>query len=220
MTRYALYFAPAEGAFAEAAAGWLGRDAASGAVLDPLHPDLPALTASARRYGFHATLKAPFRLAEGQSEAGLIAAMDRFGAETPAVTLDGLRIASLGGFLALVPEGDEAPLNAFAAQVVRSFDPFRAPLTPAEVERRKPATLSPRQRAMLGAWGYPYVLDEFRFHMTLSDRLDPAQRAWVEPLAQTHLAPHLPRPAVIDALSLFTEEADGAFRIRHRSPLS
>jgi len=220
MTRHALYFAPAEGAFAQAAARWLGRDAATGADLDPLHPDLPALTASARRYGFHATLKAPFRLAQGQSEDALIAAMDRFGAGTPALSLDGLRIASLGGFLALVPEGDQAPLNAFAAQVVQTFEPFRAPLTPDEIERRKPATLSPRQRAMLGAWGYPHVLDEFRFHMTLTDRLDADQRGWVEPLAQAELGPHLPRPALIDAVSLFIEGPDGAFRIRHRSPLS
>lgn len=219
MTRYALYFAPDAGAFAEAAASWLARDAVSGADVVPIDPALWPLTQSARRYGFHATLKAPFRLAEGQDADSLIAAMDAFADRTMAVTLDGLHVAQLEGFLALIPQGDTAALNAFAAGVVRAFEPFRAPLTQADIARRNPARLTERQRAYLDQWGYPHVMEEFQFHMTLTDRLTDAQAAWVLPLARATFAPHLRGPVMIDALTLFVEGSDGLFHHHHRAPL-
>lgn len=219
MTRYALYFAPEAGPFATAAARWLGRDAATGADVAPIDPALWPLTQSARRYGFHATLKAPFRLAEGQSEAALIAAMAAFGKSQAPVTLDGLQLAVLDGFVALIPQGGTSALDTFAARIVRDFDPFRAPLTEADIARRNPARLSARQRDYLESWGYPHVLDEFQFHMTLTDRLSPEQAAWVLPLAEATFAPFLHRPVVIDALTLFVEGPDGLFHHLHRAPL-
>lgn len=220
MTRYALYFAPPSGAFADTAARWLGRDAISGAILDPDTPELWPLTASARRYGFHATIKAPFRLAEGVSEAALISALDAFAARHAPVRIDALDLASLGGFLALIPQGDTAALNAYAARVVEHFDPMRAALTPAEIARRNPAQLSARQRALLDLWGYPHVMDEFQFHMTLTDRLNDVDRAWVQPRAELAFAPYLGQAVMIDALNLFVENAEGAFHQVHRAPLS
>jgi hypothetical protein len=214
MTRYALYFAPPPGAFAETAARWLGR------ALPAISGDLWPLTASARRYGFHATLKAPFRLEPGLTESDLIAAMDRFGATCAPVDLAGLGLADLDGFLALIPQGDTGPLNDLAARVVRDFDPLRAPLTPADIARRNPDRLTPRQRALLDQWGYPFVLDEFRFHMTLTDRLAPGDAAWVLPLARACFAAFTDRPLRIDALSLYVEAPDGLFHPRHRAPLS
>lgn len=214
MTRYALYFAPQRGLFADTAAQWLGR--AGGAI----HPDLWPLTASARRYGFHATLKAPFRLADGTDMAALITAMAEFAASQPAFWIDGLQLANLDGFLALIPTGDTATLDSFAANVVRDFDHFRAPLTPADVARRNPAHLSPRQRRLLDQWGYPHVLEEFQFHMTLTDRLTPEQAQWVQPLAQASFADFLHEPVKIDALTLFVEEPDGLFHPRHHALLS
>lgn len=213
MTRYALYFAPETGSFADIAARWLGRAG------DPVHPDLWPLTASARRYGFHATLKAPFRLAEGQDVDALVAAMADFAATQAPVALDGLQLANLDGFLALVPMGDTTALDAFAARVVQGFEPFRAPLTAADIARRNPDRLSPRQRALLDTWGYPYVMDEFRFHMTLTERLAPADLDWVGPLARATFADHLHHPVTIDALTLCVEGADGVFHPVHRAAL-
>ena len=82
-----------------------------------------------------------------------------------------LSLARLDGFFALVPGAEAADLYALADDVVTGFDGFRAPATEAEIARRNPAALTSRQRELLDAWGYPYVLDEFRFHLTLTDRI-------------------------------------------------
>ncbi len=223
-TRYAIYYAP-EGALARFGAAWLGWDAEAGETrahpaIGPL-PRPPAdLTATPRKYGFHGTMKPPFRLAEGQDAAGLRAALAALCAGLAPVRLDGLRLRRLGGFLALVPEGETAPLELLAADVVAGLDAFRAPPTAAEITRRRPERLTPRQRDHLDRWGYPYVMDEFRFHLTLTGDLPEAEAAAVEAVLGPALAPLLPRPFVVDALGLYAEAADGRFRLLHRYPLS
>ena len=220
MKRYAVYHTPRTGPLADAAAQWLGRDAASGAAHDQPHPVLPALTTSPRRYGFHATLKAPFRLAKGETEDGLLHALHDLAAGLRPVSLDGLEVVSFGGFLALLPRGDPRALNTLAAKVVTGLDRFRAPLTEAERARRNPDALGHHQRALLDRWGYPYVLDAFRFHMTLSDRLTDAQAQVLLPLARAHFAGVLPQPYRLDTLAIFGEEEGGVFHLLHRVSLS
>jgi putative phosphonate metabolism protein len=215
MNRYALYFAPPPGPLAETASSWLGRDAESGSERAPPDPELGALTVKARRYGFHATLKAPFRLAEGLSEDDLCAAVEVFAAGQRPFCIPGLCVAVLDGFLALVPDGDAESLNAFASKVVTRFERFRAPLTESERARRQPERLTERQRVLLEEYGYPYVLDEFRFHMTLTDRLTETQAARLRPLAETLFAPVLPRPFPLGRLAVFGEDADGLFHQVH-----
>ncbi|KPQ06112.1 MAG: putative phosphonate metabolism protein [Rhodobacteraceae bacterium HLUCCA12] len=219
MKRYALYFVPPRGPLAETAARWLGRDAETGATGAHPHPALAVLSVNARRYGFHATLKAPFRLAEGQTEDDLVAAVEVFAAGARPFSIAGLRVASLDGFLALVPDGEPEALNAFAAQVVTRFERFRAPLTEAERAGRNPDRLNPRQRALLDRHGYPFVLDQFRFHMTLTDRLTPDQCAELRPLAERLFAPVLPRPFPIGQIAIFGEGRDGLFHQLHRMRL-
>ena len=219
MKRYALYFAPAARGLHRAAASWLGWDAEAGcAVAQPEVEGIAAATATPRKYGFHATLKAPFRLAEGARAEDLAAAVAALVAQLRPVPLDGLALTRIGPFLALTPQGDDGPLNALAAQVVEGLDPFRAPLTEAEMARRNPDRLTPRQRALLDAWGYPYVLDEFRFHMTLTGALDPATLDAVT----AQLAPRLtvvPRPFTLDAISLMGEDAAGRVHLIRRLAL-
>lgn len=219
MTRHAIYFTPPPGPLARAGAAWLGRDAATGAILPQPHPALADLTVAPRRYGFHATLKAPFRLARGESPESLGAGLADLAATLRPVVLDGVSVRPFHGFLALRPVGATGALDALAARVVTQLDRFRAALTPAEIARRNPAALTECQRALLAAWGYPLVLDEFRFHMTLSDRLEPDQAAALLPLAQAHFAQALAGPLVIDALTLCVEDADGVFHHRDRIPL-
>lgn len=215
--RYALYFTPAASdELAHAAARWLGRDAFSGAtVTQPTVPGfapaaLAALTADPRRYGFHATLKAPFALAEGRTEAELVAELARFSGETAAFDIPEVVVGRLGSFFALVPGADCEPLQAFAGEVVRRFDRFRAPLSSADIARRKPDELSSQQRQNLVQWGYPYVFDTFRFHMTLTGRVPEADTPAMEQALARHFADFDGQPLSITGLALFCEPSRGA----------
>ncbi|SIQ60142.1 putative phosphonate metabolism protein [Paracoccus thiocyanatus] len=220
--RYAVYYAPPEGDFASRASAWLGWDAAAGRPLTP--PDLGLSAAEITRdpckYGFHGTLKPPFRLAGGRDADELQRALAELAGRLAPVTLPGLHLASLGGFLALVPQGDTAPLQALAATVVAALDGLRAPLIQAEIARRRPEHLTPRQRELLDLWGYPYVMEEFRFHLTLTDRLEEPLATQAAQILEAHFAPVLPRPFQVADLCLFGEAEDGRFHLLHRYTLS
>ena len=219
--RYAVYYAPAPGNFAQAAAEWLGWDPARGTEVTqpPFRPDMAAPTADPRKYGFHGTIKPPFRLAQGVDAARLADAVAALACSLQPQHMPGLQFLSLEGFLALVPKGDQTALTRLAAIVVETLDPLRATLTEAEVARRRPDRLTPRQRALLDQFGYPYVMEEFQFHLTLSGPLTETDHAALRPLAEAHFTPHLPQPFVLDALSLFGEALDGRFHLLHRYPL-
>ena len=220
--RYALYFTPPQQApLSRLAARWLGRDAFSGETF-PM-PDAggmtaeehDALTAEPRRYGFHATLKAPFALAASVTESDLLSTVEDFAARTPAFSLPELALGQLGPFFALVPAGLHSPLQDFATRVVRAFEPFRAALSEADVARRRPEALSESERANLLRWGYPYVMDEFRFHMTLTGPVAPEHQSAVRSLLGDRFAAHIGRPLDIGGLAVFVEEARGAPFIVH-----
>ncbi|TPK29771.1 MULTISPECIES: DUF1045 domain-containing protein [unclassified Mesorhizobium] len=215
--RYAIYFTPQQDEkLARIAANWLGRDP-FGAATRPVEAvgDLSAAevafhTASARRYGFHATLKAPFRLAANETEASLRAALDAFAQATPVVMIPRLVVSQIDGFFALVPEAPLPPLNRFADDVVRDFDRFRAPLTEAEIERRSPDSLKPGEFRNLCQWGYPYVFESFRFHMTLSGRAGPQESPRLRLAIEGLFTEVLRQPVPVDALTLFIEPEPGA----------
>jgi hypothetical protein len=128
-----------------------------------------------------------------------------------------LRVATLGAFTALVPHAAPPELGLFAAECVAAFEPFRAPLTEAETARRRPERLSPRGRALLERWGYPYVFEAFRFHMTLTDALaEEAREPWRARLAAAYGAG---APLVLDALSVLRQDGAGPFRVLRRLTL-
>lgn len=219
--RHAIYYTPPEGSpLARTGAAWLGRDAFSGRTV-PRSTDtfLPAgavsrLTTAARRYGFHATLKAPFRLKEGRSEAELVAALDDFTASVKPFPV-ALELGRLRGFFALTSKGDNETLDRLAADVVAAFEPFRAPLDERDVARRNPDRLKPRELENLHRWGYPYVFDTFRFHMTLTGRVAPAESDSVETALRRLFETRLAEPLTLGSLALFVEsEADAPFIVR------
>lgn len=225
--RYAIYAAPAPGSdLARFGASWLGWDAEAGTSV--AHPDVPglprpvaAITEQPRRYGFHGTMKAPFRPAPGQGHEALVEVLDGFAAARAPLRLNsGLRLAQLGRFLALVPAEEDEPLARLAADAVTAFESFRDQLTDAELARRRAAGLTTRQEALLLRWGYPYVMDEFRFHMTLTGPLEQTERAAVATVLSDRLAPMIGCPWVLDSLCLFAEAQNGYFRILHRAPFS
>ena len=221
MTRYALYFAPPPGtACHDAGSTWLGRDAENDAQrlqppIDGMPPSvLAALTTSARRYGFHATLKAPFRLVAGCEEADLLAMARRFCSTQHPVPLHDLAVHRQDDFLALCPAMHDAEVNALAMRCVGEFDTLRAAPHADELTRRRHAGLGTRGEELLLRWGYPYVDEAYRFHMTLTDSLaavDTATVAALERAATVHFQPALTAgPMAIEALCVVKEDAPGA----------
>ena len=213
--RFAIYYAPsATSNLWERAATWLGRDAADG---DLFHGPVAGidrdrllnLTQSANRYGFHATIKAPMALFEDRDEAQLRAALSEFAARHQPFSLGKLKLVSLHGFLALVVDGAHERLQDFAAHAVEDFEPFRAPMTVKDRAARAGKGLSERQIELLDAYGYPYVFEEFQFHMTLTDRLADADAADIAKAATTWFGPVLEDEVVLDRLSLFHEPDAG-----------
>ena len=221
--RFAIYYAPEAGPLADFGASWLGWDLAAGTAAP--HPrieglDIAALTATPRKYGLHGTVKPPFRLAEGTDFDGLAAAAEKLCASRAPVVLGGLELTRLGGFLALTVSGDTAGLCDLAATMVRGLDGFRALPSDAELARRRKANLNDRQEALLLQWGYPFVMEEFRFHITLTGRLPRGDLETVRKRLDPMIAPLLPEPFEIRDLCLVGEDENGMFHMIHRYALS
>jgi hypothetical protein len=219
--RYAVYYAPPSGAFARRANAWLGASRPD----TPLPPmrSWAELTAAPRKYGFHGTLRAPFRLADGMTKEHLHACLESLAHRLPPVEMPALEVIDVHRFLALVPRAAQPPaptaLDALAAAVVIATNPLRAALTEAEIARRSPDRLTPRQRALLDQWGYPYVMEDFRFHLTLTDQLLPQEIAPLRAALTDYFAPVLPHVFSVQDLCLFGEDAAGAFHLLHRYAL-
>jgi len=216
--RYAIYYMPdPQGPLWRFGSSVLGYDAASRAeVAFPKHAafereQIAAWTAEPRRYGFHATLKPPFALADGVSRDELMQTASAFVREHADVRIGRLEIAAIGPFLALVPASPVADLDTFAGNCVRAFDRFRAPLTSAERARRLQVGLTPRQIRHLDAWGYPYVFEDFRFHMTLSGPLHETDREqFAAALSELYAPVSQGLGAVeIDAIAVFSQSSLG-----------
>lgn len=210
--RYAVYFTPDAGhPLWQAGCKWLGRDAVQPAAVPPTRSHL----GSPWRYGFHATLKAPCHLAPGVTEADWLGAVQALAQQQRAFPMPALQVAMLGDFLALRPlQAIDAAhaLRRLADACVLQLERWRAPLTPPEHERQCRAAHSARQREHVQRLGYAHVLDDWRFHMTLSDSLGSVPEADVQALceqAQAHFAPALSLPLLCNALSVFVEPAPG-----------
>ncbi|MHA7683207.1 DUF1045 domain-containing protein [Cupriavidus sp. PET2-C1] len=216
--RYAIYLNPAL-PFRMVGEQWLGRSAETGeAIARPAAHDAHRLAQIARwteapaYYGLHATLKAPFRLADGQTPAGLDAAMRAFALDRQPFAVP-LALQNLRGFLAWCLGGDasaNARMHALADAAVREFDSFRAPPTPAELARRKPGQLSEPARRMLDAWGYPYAFETFIFHITLTGLLDESEQDSAIAMLQAASGPLLQQPMTVSDVSLFVQSTPDA----------
>ena len=219
-TRFAIYDAPIDDALASFGATWLGWDVRTGSATCPADvPGLDDITMTPRKYGFHGTLKPPFKLAEGRTLEELKAKAANLAGRCAPTGSGGLQLTTLGGFLALTPTGDLSGLERVASACVRDLDPFRAPASEFELARRRSAGLSTRQEARMLEWGYPYVLEEFRFHLTLSGRLSEADRtAWMN-TALAHLPP-LAERYELDSIALCGERPDGRFELIQRYTLT
>ncbi len=209
MMRVAVYWAPElDDPLHAAGSAWLGRDAETAArVAQPAIPGLADITSDPRGYGLHATLKPPFRLAT--SYQAFIADAARWAESQAPFTLPPLSVQDLKGFLALRETTPCPALHALADSAVSALDHHRAPPTEEELARRRKAPLSATHEALLERWGYPYVMGEWQFHITLTHRLPPEEAARIRPLAEAHFAGLVEQPRKVGTVCVFTQAAPG-----------
>ena len=219
--RYAIYYVPAPGSdLARFGAELLGYDAFGGddlpfpASIVQAVPDWHDLTRDPRQYGFHATLKAPFTLAPGREETELIAACETFASTARPIPVTTPVVVAISGFIAVVPAETSDELDRLAADCVRDFDPFRAPLSAEDRARRNPSALTLAQIDHLDRWGYPYVMDDFRFHMTLTGRVSAERREQLVALLRERFAALDLRVLAVDRIAVFRQDDAGSrFRV-------
>lgn len=229
--RYALYITPPpESDLWRFGCEVIGRDALTGNLREGFAPEgyepeaWRRLTSDPMRYGFHATLKAPFRLRADLDLFDLIDHVAAFARTHTPFDAGELHFGAMAAddaraFVVLKPGGQSKALRSLEEAAVRGLDSVRAPLSQEERLRRNAARLSPRQRYYFEAWGYPYVIDEFRPHFTLTNAV-PEPAPIVKSLEWEFGLRVASREMRVDAVSLFGEtEPDGDFRILRRFPL-
>jgi hypothetical protein len=215
--RYAIYFCPT----GDTALGRLGHDWLAESTPAPELPGISAerrnaLLVKVRRYGWHATIRAPFtplaEVAYDDVRRAVISVANACASfELP------LRINHLAGFLALRPPVDEDSPRQLAATCLGALLPLCAAPS-GEVLERRSTGLDAHEISLLQSHGYPYVLDRYRFHLTLSapatEPEEQAMRHWLEPRVA-----ELP-PTRVDALSICGEVTPGsAFELIERIAL-
>jgi putative phosphonate metabolism protein len=221
--RVAVYYAPElDDPLWASGCRWLGRDAETGAMLPrPAAIDIPNLSDEPALYGLHATLKPPMRLAPGTRYEDFAAAVTELAAGLQAFTLPPLAVENLDGFLALREQEPSPDLQALADSAVATLDGFREQPEAEELARRRRHGLTEAEETMLERWGYPYVFQLWRFHVTLSRRLDEAEMRKARPIAEAYFAEALSVPRRVSSIAVFTQRAPGQpFLVAQRFPLA
>ena len=224
--RYAIYYTPPPfSRLAAFASGVIGYDCFEAvdvrfAQLAGIDPHVQKLmTVDPRRYGFHATIVAPFHL-RVHSEDELIAAANHFAGKARPVRIGSLEVAVLGDFIALVPVRSTAEISRLTATSLEAFDAYRPPLSAADRERRLRMHLTPRQIELMDRWGYPFVLDEYRFHMTLTGALPEHMRDDFRHALAHAFAERSRDTFDLDAISVMRQDdAAARFRVLRRCRL-
>lgn len=225
--RYAIFWLPpADSPLAQFGRDWFGLCPETGEMDAPTRFGLPAdLAAEAiarpRRYTLHGTIVAPFRPAARVSAAGIAAELRRFCARRAVVRTGPLRLVRLTRYLALVPDGGTTALDWLATDCVTHFNRFRAPTSEADMARYPAGHYTEGQRRNARQFGYPYVLGDFRFHVTLAGPLAADQLDRVEAALAPRLEPLVGAPLEIGSLCLLGEHDQAApFRLIERCALT
>ncbi len=208
--RYAIYYAPEPGSPLDTfGRSWFGNSAngrppGANAKLGP--NKIAALSESSRRYGLHGTLKPPFALNPGTTSESLLEAARVFARSLTPVEIPPLELVTIAKFIALSPTTQSAALEKLSAACVRGFEAYRGPLSNEQVENYRFNKLTVHQEQMLHHWGYPYVMEEFRFHISVTDPIDdPKERQEAMTAIETLAAPVLGKASTIRELTLFSQ---------------
>ncbi|MEM6309368.1 MAG: DUF1045 domain-containing protein [Pseudomonadota bacterium] len=211
--RYAIYVIPDQ-EWGDFGAAWLGWDTRAGSTVPLIEPALSGITERPRKYGFHGTIKAPFHLAKGQDQAALVKATFALAHDMRAFSLSSLQVSQIGSFFALTAPEEHAQLRSVADRAVTGLDMFRAPLTDTDLQRRRVSRLTQQQDANLEKWGYPYVFDDFKFHLTLTGPVKDAGQ--VKPRLVAALQSPLSKPLSVRDICVCGEAEDGRFYVVER----
>lgn len=219
--RYAIYYAPATNdSLWQKASQWLGRDChlncelAQPSIEGVTPVDQYEFTASPRRYGFHATIKAPFHMAENTNIDSLRRDLKAFADAQKPVEIGSLKVHQIGRFVAIVPAHQCEDVTELAQKVVHHFDHYRAPLSQEKRQERIASGLNDRQIELLDQWGYPYVSEQFKMHLTLTGQVDELAGKLFFEAAQQWFAAELERTYTFNNLALYHEPEKGAPFVR------
>jgi hypothetical protein len=211
-SRYAIYYIPDLPLF-QIGSDWLGWNSLTGQETT-LSANHHRITDRPRKYGFHATMKPPFSLASNSTQGELQDAFQAFCATVSPATGGTLKISRLGRFLAMTQDVQSNDVTDLAASTVSHFDKFRAPLSDNDIQKRRQRRLTPEQDALMLRWGYPYVMQEFKFHMTLTGPLQNDEIVSIEQLANTRFQEFIGQSLNIASLALLGEDKDsGRFHV-------
>jgi len=217
-SRYAIYYIPDLPLF-QIGSDWLGWNSITGQDT-LLSADHHRITDRPRKYGFHATVKPPFSLASNSTLSELQNAFHAFCATVSPATGGTLKISRLGRFLAMTQDVQSNEVTELAASTVSHFDKFRAPQSDQDIEKRRQRRLTPEQDALMLRWGYPYVMQEFKFHMTLTGPLQNDEIDTIKHDANTRFQEFLGQPMKIASLALLGEDSDsGRFHVINKLSL-
>ena len=215
ISRYSIYYVP-DGPLGKFGASWLGWDIQAREFVPLLHIennkiDLSKITEEPRKYGFHGTLKAPFRLNSQKTEKELIADFEEFCRNQPSVCSEKLVLTIIGNFIALAPAKQSERISQLAQNCVTFFDHYRAPLNKKELARKQKKTLTSYQQEMLSRWGYPYVFKDFKFHLTLTGKISKTVADELMSFLARKINPVLEDRFRIRELVLARQEENGMF---------
>ena len=122
------------------------------------------------KYGFHATLKAPFRLKRNVKTKNFYDVISHIAAQHSRFKIKGLKIVYSKKFTLITSRKPNKLLINLENDLVKHLDTFRAELNKTEIKKRIPDSLTFKQNKYLKEWGYPFVLDQYKFHMTLMNQ--------------------------------------------------
>ena len=212
--RFAIYFAPKIGSnLHNIGSEWLGRDSSSGKAIK--QPNIKGISSSylysvtktPRQCGFHATLKAPFRLNKEFTLKDLCSQLHRLSALSKPFHIN-LEVRKLGNFIALMMDPNEQQMQNLASMLVENLDQFRAPLHQKEIDKRRMSDLTTSQDKNLLKWGYPYVFNDFRFHMTLTEKIPcRSDQELMVDVASLYFSENLDHTTKVSSISLFFQES-------------
>ena len=222
--RYAVYWAPeVHHPLWQQGCAWLGRDPCEAAVATG---PARAHVVEPWRYGFHATLKAPMRLMTGTRRDEFLASVERLARRGHEFQMPALQVDWLDRFIAIRPVqplAERSPLQQLANACVAELDHHRAPPSDEELARRLSAPLDELAQDLLLRWGYPHVLQRWRFHMTLSDAFADPQGHDAKALfreARQCFSAALATPMAVESVCVFEQtHPEQPFQLLHRFAL-
>ncbi len=184
-SRYAIYYAPPkESNLEEFGRYWFGWDPLNAKLINNKQrinylngfgiknlKNIDKNVLIAKKYGFHGTLIPPFRLNKNYSTNLLFKKTEDIAKKFKKFKFYKFKLKKINNFYAFVQNKKNNNINKLSNRLVRELFKFRSPLTKKEIDRRNPSKLSKLQLNILYKWGYPYLMSEFSFHMTLASEV-------------------------------------------------